>query len=87
MLSLCTGEAYVKLVYVADTPVEEVRVAARTIAETRPDVPLVLQPCTPFGGVRVAPGTEQGIVLAEAAAEYLPDVRVIPQVHKLLDVL
>ena len=81
------AEAWVKLVYVAETPDEEIDVAARTVAEVRSDVPFVLQPCTPFARVRSAPSPDLGLRLAEVAARHLGDVRVIPQVHKMLDVL
>lgn len=88
MLTLSTdAEAWVKLVYVADTPEEEVVVAARAVADIRPDVPFVLQPCTPCGRVRSAPPSDLGLRFAEVAARHLADVRVIPQVHKMLDVL
>jgi len=80
-------EAWVKLVYVAGTPDEEVEVAARTVAAVRSDVPFVLQPCTPFARVRSAPSPDHGLRLAAVAARHLSDVRVIPQVHKMLGVL
>lgn len=80
-------ETCVKLVYVDETPDEEVEVCAKTVAGLRSDIPLVLQPCTPFGRVKNAPRPERAWELIEVASTYLEDVRAIPQVHKSLDVL
>jgi len=82
-----SAEAWVKLVYVAETPEEEVALAARAVADVRSDVPFILQPCTPFARVRTAPSSDLGLRLVSVAAQHLSDVRLIPQVHKMLDVL
>jgi organic radical activating enzyme len=78
------GEAYVKAVFVEDTPESEVLEAARAVAELRPDVPLVLQPCSPFGPVKRAPSPEKSLALHAKALDVHRDVRVIPQVHRLI---
>jgi organic radical activating enzyme len=77
-------ELYVKVVFVEETSDDEVRGAARAVAEARADAPFILQPCTPFRHVREAPSPERAIRLADVASEMLRDVRVIPQVHRLL---
>ena len=45
-----TKDVYVKVVVAAETREDEVRTAARMVAETAPDVLLILQPVTPYGG-------------------------------------
>jgi 7-carboxy-7-deazaguanine synthase len=77
-------ETYVKAVFVEETPESEVLEAARAVAELRPEAPLVLQPCTPFGAVKRAPSAEKCLSLHEAALAEHRDVRVIPQVHRLM---
>jgi organic radical activating enzyme len=74
-------ECYVKAVYVAETPLEELLEAARAVAAIRPDIPFILQPCTPCGRVRAAPPPELAVLFEEALSRVLPDVRVLPQVH------
>ena len=49
------------------------------------DVPLVLQPVTPIRGVK-PPKKEKIFLWQQQALKYLKDVRVIPQVHKLLKI-
>lgn len=80
-----TMEGWVKLVYVAETPASEIEVAARCVAEMRPDLPLVLQPCTPFARVRTAPPPELGLEFQALSSRFVDDVRVIPQVHRFLE--
>ncbi len=46
-------------------------------------VPLVLQPVTPFGQVREAPGAQRMLELVVRASRTLRDVRLIPQTHKI----
>lgn len=79
-------ETYVKLVFTGRTGPDEVAAAAKLIAAERPDVPVILQPCTPMGRVREAPGPSHAGALLEAASRELTDVRVIPQVHRTLGV-
>ena len=54
----------------------------RGIARVAPEVTLVLQPVTPFGGVREAPGAERLLAVFLRLSRTLPDVRMIPQTHK-----
>jgi 7-carboxy-7-deazaguanine synthase len=85
MLRASVGsETYVKAVYVETTPLDEILEAAEVVAAERPDVPLILQPCSPFGGVKSAPSPETALKFQEAALRVHRDVRVVPQVHRLM---
>ena len=56
------------------------------IEAVSPDVPLVLQPVTPTGGVRSMPSPEQLLVWLARAEQRLSDVRLIPQTHPIYGV-
>jgi organic radical activating enzyme len=77
-------EAYVKAVFVEETPDDEVIAAACALAELRPDVPLILQPCSPSGRVKRSPSPARCLALHETALRAHSDVRVVPQVHRLM---
>lgn len=78
------ADCFVKIVVTremsADAPLE----AVRLVAEVDRAVPVVLQPVTPHGEVSAPPSPRQMLDFQAAAAAYLDDVRVIPQVHKLM---
>ena len=57
------------------------------IAAADPKIPIVVQPVTPFGPVRESPGAERLLALLARIARVLPEVRLIPQTHKLLGAL
>ena len=73
---------FVKMVLTTATSEEELRRAVTLIAGVRPDIPFVLQPATPWG-------TAASIPLArlaswwDLASRELPDVRILPQIHRL----
>jgi 7-carboxy-7-deazaguanine synthase len=69
-----------------DAAVDVERVASR-IAGEAPEVTLVLQPVTPAGDVDSPPTPEAMLRLQALAARHLPDVRIIPQCHRLMDQL
>lgn len=72
----------VKLVVGAKTDPETVRRAAGLVKRHAPGAPLILQPCMSKGRLTVT-----GPVLLQlqaAAADLLPDTRLIPQVHPFL---
>lgn len=79
-------DVYVKIVVAAQTPDSEVATAARIVAETAPDVPLILQPVTPYGGC-TAPSPARLLMLQQLALTRLSDVRVIPQTHRMMNLL
>jgi len=84
ILSAARGiETYVKAVFAGSTTDDEILAAARAVAELRPDIPLVLQPATPFGGFRDAPSPDRVLAAQEAAMAVHGDVRAIPQIHRL----
>lgn len=78
-------EAWVKLVFIEETPEEEVVEAARSVAAIRPSLPFVLQPLTAFGRERRVPSPARVLELQRAASRLLADVRVIPQIHPQLN--
>jgi len=73
----------VKVVVVADTPDAELDRLAALVAAVEPATPVVLQPVTAVSGVRT-PSPMRVLAMHATLAARLPDVRVIPQVHKLM---
>jgi organic radical activating enzyme len=76
-----------KLVVSADAAEDEMRAAFALAAEEAPGASLTLQPVTPFGTVTRSPDVEQMLRWHSLASRSVPEVRLIPQVHKLLRVL
>lgn len=76
----------VKAVVAATTTEDEIRQAAEFAARRLPSAPLILQPVTPFGPVRERPSGAQLRRLHATARSAHPDVRVVPQVHRVLGV-
>ncbi|MBM4030186.1 MAG: 7-carboxy-7-deazaguanine synthase QueE [Planctomycetes bacterium] len=75
--------AQVKIVVAADTTEEELGRAAEVVETQKSQPPVVLQPVTPVRGVR-SPTPEQLLAFQAALKRRLRDVRVIPQVHRLM---
>jgi organic radical activating enzyme len=76
------ADACVKIVVTPRTTSGELQTACRRIASVRPATTLVLQPVTPTGATREAPGLEAMMEHVAACASVLRDVRLIPQTHK-----
>jgi 7-carboxy-7-deazaguanine synthase len=82
-LRLVSGrDAAAKLVVTARTDLEEAREALEDLAELAADVPLVVQPATPFGR-SAAPVAAQLDRLVEWALELGLAPRLLPQLHVL----
>ena len=82
----CAKDVYVKVVIAAQTHAEDVERAARLIAEIAPATLLVLQPVTPYGSC-TAPTPAALFELQRLALRRLPDVRIIPQTHRMMRLL
>ena len=68
-----------------DTGPDEVEVAADLLAAHAPDAPVFLQPVTPIGGSPALSPADCDR-LADVLLSRRLDVRVVPQVHKILGV-
>jgi organic radical activating enzyme len=79
-------EVVVKLVVTPASEDAEIDEAAARIAAVDPALTLILQPVTPFAGVREAPRAERLLELLARLSRVLSDVRVIPQTHKQIGV-
>ena len=79
-------DVYVKVVVAAETRAEDVERAARLVAAIAPTTLLVLQPVTPYGDCS-APSPARLLELQRLALCHISDVRVIPQTHRMMDLL
>lgn len=79
-------EIFVKVVVTPQTASEEIQTAYDLVASVYPGIPVILQPVTPWGAVRESPPWEQLSAWSRRGAEKLEDVRILPQVHRLLGV-
>jgi 7-carboxy-7-deazaguanine synthase len=77
-------EVYVKIVATDDTKEEELEVAFKLVKKIAAKIPVVLQPVTPFNGA-LPPKETQILKWQEKGLRFLSDVRIIPQVHKLMN--
>jgi 7-carboxy-7-deazaguanine synthase len=73
---------FVKAVVTKDAAQEDILTSARIIAGFDQRIPLVIQPA----GGELAPGSNMLVDFQNAALKIIPDVRVIPQIHKILNV-
>lgn len=81
------GSVYVKAVLTPSTRDDELEAMMDRIVSVSADIPLVLQPVTPTGGVKSMPHPDQLLLWLRRAEERLTDVRLIPQTHPLYGVL
>ena len=81
-----TKDLYVKIVVTGETTCEEFLSAVELIARVDKKILLIVQPVTPVGEVS-AISAEKLLSLQAAALRRLPNVRVIPQAHKLFGAL
>ena len=79
-------DVYVKVVVAAETRAEDVERAAHLVADIAPATLLILQPVTPYGGC-TAPTPARLLELQCIALRHLSDVRIIPQTHRMVDLL
>lgn len=82
----CTKDVYVKVVVAAETRAENVAHAAHLVADIAPATLLILQPVTPYGGC-TAPTPARLLELQRIALRHISDVRIIPQTHRMMDLL
>ncbi len=75
-------KVFVKMVLTQATLDEEVRRGASLIAGVRREIPLVLQPATPWGSAKSVP-LERLVSFWTLATKQLSDVRILPQIHRL----
>ncbi len=79
-------DLYVKIVVTGETPRKEFLAAVELIAGVDREILLILQPVTPVKGIRAATA-EKILSLQADALRILKNVRVIPQTHKVINLL
>lgn len=80
-------ETYVKMPVDAGTSADEVEHGARIVAAVDPRVALFLTPLSEPASNRLTIGAHDLERLQAVASRHLPDVRVLPQLHKVLGIL
>jgi len=82
-LARAAPELLVKVIVTPATRDDELDAMAARVAANDPAIPVVVQPVTPFGAVRAAPGPERLLGVCARLSRSLADVRLIPQTHRL----
>jgi len=80
-------QVYVKVVVTPSTRDDELDAMIDRILAVSSEIPLVIQPVTPTGGVDARPESGQLVAWLERAQARLADVRLIPQTHPIYGVL
>lgn len=79
-----TKDIFVKIVFGRESKAVEIENASKAIAEVSKGIPLVLQPVSPTKAIKHGPMPDQALLFQSIAKRHLDNVRIIPQVHKLL---
>lgn len=74
-------ETFVKIIVLPETTEKSIGNAVLGITSIDDSIPLILQPVTP-----VNPDVRQLLDLMDFAGSYLSDIRMIPQLHRLLNI-
>lgn len=79
-------DLYIKIVVTGATTAEEFMAGVELVAGVDPTILLIIQPVTPIKNVRAAEA-RQLLKFQALAQSKLKDVRIIPQAHKLMNML
>lgn len=79
-------DLFVKIVVTGATEDQELERAFQLVHSVDSRIPVVLQPVTPWGLVKEGPSADQMDCWQASARKHCADVRVIPQVHRILGV-
>jgi organic radical activating enzyme len=77
---------YIKIVIDTNVEGKEIEAALEIITAVNPNITLILQPVTPIKNV-VAPRIEKLLDLQKICQEKILDVRIIPQIHKMMGLI
>jgi organic radical activating enzyme len=77
---------YIKIVIDSKANTSEIEEAVEIISAYNPNIPVILQPVTPIGDI-LAPGLEKLLDIQKLCLIKLADVRIIPQMHKIMGLL
>ncbi len=80
-------DVYVKIIVTSETTEEDMVKAVHLVKSINEKTPFIIQPASAFGRFRATPSLEQISHWQEMVLEKLEDVRVIPQMHKVLGIL
>jgi len=86
-IALAAPEVMVKVVVTPATTDDEIDAMTQAILGVSPEVPVIVQPVTPRGAVRATPGAQRLLELSARLERSLPNVRLIPQTHRLYGAL
>lgn len=75
---------FVKYILLRHFPIEEIIQAAKMTAAINPSIPFVIQPVTPFSGIKEKASPDDIFRAYNAVRRHLEDVRIIPQTHKFM---
>lgn len=77
---------FVKIVILKETREDEFDRAVNMIAKINKNIPLFIQPVTPYGRIRTRPSGKKLTKLLRSATEKLHEARMMPQIHKIIGV-
>lgn len=77
---------YVKIVIDTQVTMEEIEDAVKIIASVDNNIPLILQPVTPIGDI-APPNIDTLLDLQRICMNEIKDVRVMPQIHKIMGLI
>ena len=80
-------EVFAKAIVSADPTDDDLRATCDLIRDAAPETLLVLQPMTPFGSAQNPPSSQQVLTWQALCLKQIPNVRVIPQSHKMMGAL
>lgn len=83
-LAAASCRVVVKVVLGPETDAGELEAAVAVVAEVAPEAEVFLQPVTPFAAVARSPAPGDVLAWQERALVLHPDVRVVPQTHKMI---
>lgn len=81
-----TRELFVKIVVTKETALSEMERAIEEIGRVDKNIPLILQPVTPYGEIQETISKPDLFRLEKRAREVLRNVRILPQLHKLVGI-
>jgi organic radical activating enzyme len=86
-LALAAPEVMVKVVITESSRDHEIDEMIAQLVGISPEVMVIVQPVTPFGGIATAPSARRLLDLTRRIEQQLPNVRLIPQTHHLYGAL